>query len=127
MKRDLSKPLASTFGDEPKGKKISKAKFESPSGRVKGEQRLAVSKAGDKNKQRQAEAAAAPKPMSKGKKAAIAIGTGVAAAGKVAYDLYHDGLRKDYGTHRASLTFKEQESVKTHPSNRELRKWKKSR
>lgn len=49
MKRDLSKPLAPTYGDEPKGKKISKAKFESPSGRVKGEQRLAVSKSAEKN------------------------------------------------------------------------------
>lgn len=114
-------------GGEPKGKSISKTKFEAPSGKVIGEQRNAVSKAGEKNKARQGEAAAAPKPMSKTKKAAIAIGTGVAAAGKVAYDLYHDGLRKDYGTHRASLTYKEQESVKTHPSNRELRKWKKSR
>jgi hypothetical protein len=37
-------------GDEPKGKQLSKTKFETPSGKVIGEQRDAVSKAGEKNK-----------------------------------------------------------------------------
>jgi hypothetical protein len=39
-------------GDEPKGKSISKTKFEAPSGKVIGEQRNAVSKAAEKNKLR---------------------------------------------------------------------------
>ena len=123
----MSKMRTGRMQPVPKGKTLGKTSVSAPKANPIGQDYAAVSKAGDKNKQRQATASAAPKPMSKAKKAAIAIGTGVAAAGKVAYDLYHDGLRKDYGTHRASLTFKEQESVKTHPSNRELRKWKKSR
>ena len=111
----------------PKGKTLGKTSVSAPKAKPIGQDYAAVSKAGDKNKQRQATAAAAPKPMSKAKKAAIAIGTGVAAAGKGAYDLYHDGLRKDYGRQRSSLSYEEQNRTKENLSNSELRKWKKSR
>ena len=112
--------------DEPKGKQLSKTKFDSPSGKVIGEQRNAVSKAGEKNKGRQNEAAAAPKPMSKAKKAAIAIGTGAAIVGKAAYDIYHDKIRGKYGEAYADAPDKSG-PYGYNPSNRELRKWKKSR
>jgi hypothetical protein len=115
-------------GDEPKGKQLSKTKFETPSGKVIGEQRDAVSKAGEKNKARQDKAAAAPKPMSKAKKAAIAIGSGVAIAGKVAYDVYHDKIRRDYmGEYNVGRGTISNPPLGDNPSNRSLRKWKKSR
>jgi hypothetical protein len=128
MKRDLSKPLASTFGDEPKGKTLGKTSVSAPKAKPIGQDYAAVSKAGDKNKQRQATAAAAPKPMSKAKKAAIAIGSGVAIAGKVAYDVYHDKIRRDYmGEYNVGRGTISNPPLGDNPSNRSLRKWKKSR
>jgi hypothetical protein len=116
--------------DEPKGKQLSKTKFDSPSGKVIGEQRNAVSKAGEKNKSRQNEAAAAPKPMSKGKKILMAVGAGAAIAGKVAYDMYHDKIRGNYMSEHnvgGGTLYKNSGPYGDNPSNRELRKWKKSR
>ena len=52
MKRDLGKPLASTYGDEPKGKSLSKTKVNTPKSMPTGEQRAAVNKANDKNNKR---------------------------------------------------------------------------
>jgi len=129
MKRDLSKPLASTFGDEPKGKSLSKTKTAGPKPKPTGENYAAVSKAGKKNKQRQSQQAAAPKPMSKGKKIAMAVGAGAAIAGKVAYDMYHTNIEGSY-MHEYEIgrgTKKNTAPYGDNPSNRELRKWKKSR
>ena len=128
MKRDLSKPLASTFGDEPKGKSLKKTSIAGPKPKPIGQAHSAVSKAGEKNKQRQAAAAAAPKPMSKAKKAAIAVGSGLALVGKVAYDAYHTKIRGDYMNqyHVGGGTMSNPPHG-DNPSNRQLRKWKKSR
>ena len=123
----MSKMRTGRIQPVPKGKTLGKTSVSAPKAKPIGQDYAAVSKAGEKNKQRQTTAAAAPKPISKAKKAAIAIGTGVAAAGKVAYDLYHDGLRKDYGRQRSSLSYEEQNRTKENLSNSELRKWKKSR
>lgn len=115
-------------GDEPKGKSISKTKFEAPRGKVIGEHRNAVSKAAEKNKARQGEAAAAQKPMSKAKKVAIAIGSGLTIAGKVAYDVYHDKIRRDYmGEYNVGRGTISNPPLGDNPSNRQLRKWKKSK
>ena len=130
MKRDLSKPLASTFGDEPKGKSLSKTKTAGPKPKPTGENYAAVSKAGGKNKQRQSQQAATPKPMSKGKKIAMAVGAGAAIAGKVAYDMYHGKIRGNYMNEYnvgGGTLYKNSGPYGDNPSNRELRKWKKSR
>jgi len=107
--RDLGSPLAPTY-NEPK--KITKAQANKVSEIAKGS-----------NMKLKAQNKAAKK--SKLKSTLIKVGTGVGIAAKVAYDVYHGRIGADYAT-EYSGTGKDA-PYGDMPSNKELRKWKKSK
>ena len=85
-----------------------------------------VTEAAEKsNKKLKAQNKAAKKQ--KFKNTMLKVGTGIGVAGKVIYDAYHRGIQNDYTSTYKNAGGANYMPYGDSPSNKELRKWKKSR
>lgn len=109
--RDLGSPLAPTY-NEPK--KITKAQANKVS---------EIAKSSNANLKAQNKAA----KKSKLKSTLIKAGTGIGIAAKVVYDAYHRNIQNDYSSTYKNAGGANYMPYGDSPSNKELRKWKKSR
>jgi hypothetical protein len=111
MKRDLSKPLAPTF-NEPK----SPTKKQYKAVEKMGAERKTMTEPYLQQKSAQ---------KRKGKNVKAALGAAAGIIGKVAYDAYHGVIGANYANEYTGTGKKA--PYGDQPSNKELRKWKKSK